>query len=297
MANTLSNYIREIWAPDVQRLATKQLVAMDICTKVPVSDGDTIHRPYQSDPSVGSYTRNATSSAVSSTDIATTDEYLSLDTAKYAAFFVDRLDEAQMFYNLTSKLKDRAVYKLRDTIDSAILAEYSNATSSVTGADVSGGTSGQANLVTTSNIYDVIEAGKAKLAGQDVENNGDWFLVVDESNYYKVLEKALVSAGFKTADETIRNGYSGKLLDTRIYYSRNLSTSVVSNHNTKHWLMGKIGAISFGMQQSPKLEVKDLPQNTDGTTRLGTQYIMWTLYGKKTFVDGARELVDVQVRF
>lgn len=297
MANTLENYIREVWAPEVQGLATKSLVAEAICEKVDMPDGDTFHRPYQSDPAVGSYTRNATSGAVSTTDIATTDEYLSVDTAKYASFYVDRLDEKQMFYNLQGKLKERSVYKLRDTVDTAILAEYANATSNVDGGDVSGGTNGQAVLLTTSNAIDLIEAFKAKLAGQDVENNGDWFLVVDPTNYYKVFEKAMTTIGFRNADDTIKNGFMGRLLDVEFYISRNLSTSVVSNHNTIHMLGGKKGAISLAMQVSPKVEVKDLPQNTDGTVRLGTQYIIWNLYGKKTFVEGARELVDIQVRY
>lgn len=283
--------------PDVQRLATKRLVAMDICEKVPVKDGNEIHKPYQSDPSVGTYTRNATSSAVSVSDIATTDEYLSLDTAKYAGFYVDRLDEAQMYYNLTGKLKKRSIYKLRDTIDASILAEYANATSDVDGGDVAGGTDGQGVLLTTSNFLDTLEAGKAKLAGQDVENDGDWFLITDEANYYKVIEKLLTSVGFKVADDTIKNGFKGRIAETDIFYSRNLSTSVVSNHNVKHWLLGKKGAISFGMQKDSTLEVKDLPQNTDGTIKLGTDYIIWNLYGKKTFVEGARELVDVQIRY
>lgn len=297
MANTLSNYIREVWAPEVQRLATKSLVAESICDKIPVKDGDTIHKPYQSDPSVGTYTRNATSSAVSTTDIATTDEYLALDTAKYASFYIDRLDEKQMFYNLNSKLKERSTYKLRDTIDSAILAEYANATSTVDGGDVSGGTDGQGVLLTTSNLLDTIEAAKAKLAGQDVENAGDWFVVCDEANYYKVIEKLMATSGYRNQDEALRNGFMGRILDMDFFISRNLSTSVVSNHNVKHWLIGRKKAISFGMQQAPKTEIKELPQNTDGTVRLGTQVIVWTLYGKKTFVEGARELVDTQIRY
>lgn len=297
MANTLSNYIREIWAPDVQSMATKQLVAMSICEVVPMPDGDTYHKPYNGDLNVGSYTRNATSSAVSATDIATTDEYLTVDQAKYASFYVDRLDEKQMFYNLQGKMKPRATYKLRDTVDTAILAEYANATSTVDGGDVAGGTDGQAVLLTTSNLLDTIEAGKAKLATQDVENNGDWFLIVDEINYYKVIEKLMAISGYKNQDNTLVNGFMGRLLDIDIYISRNLGTSVVSNHNTKHWLMGKKGAISFAMQQEPKLEIKELPQNTDGTIKLGTQYILWDLYGKKTFTDGARELVDIQIRY
>lgn len=297
MTNSLAAYIREIWAPDVQRLATKSLVAEAICEMVDMPDGDTFHRPYQSDPSVGTYTRNATSGAVSATDITTTDEYLSVDQAKYASFYVDRLDEAQMFYALQGKLKERSVYKLRDTVDTAILDQYANAGSTVTGADIAGGTSGQAVLLTTSNALDTIEAFKTKLANSDVNNNGDWFMVVDPATYYKVFEKLMATAGFKNSDDTLKNGYMGRLLDVEMYISRNLATSVVSNHNTRHILGGKKGAISLAMQQTPRVEVNDLPVNTDGTVRLGTQYIVWNLYGLKTFVDGARELVDVQIRY
>lgn len=300
MANTFSNYIREVWAPDVQRLATKALVARAVCEEVPMPDSDTFHRPYQSDPSVGTYTRNATTSgggAVTASDIATTDEYLTVDQAKYASFFVDRLDEKQMFYNVNGKLKERSIYKLRDTVDSAILAEYANAGLSVSGADVSGGTSGQALLITTSNILDTLEAFKAKLANNDVENNGDWYIIVDPTNYYKVFEKLMATSGFVNQDKSLVNGYMGDILDLGIFISRNLSTSVVSNHNCRHWLGGKKKAIALAMQVEPNLEVKDLPQNDDGSIRLGTQYILWNLYGKKTFADGARELVDVQVRY
>jgi len=295
MANNLANYIREIWSPEVQRLATKSLVAMDIVDMVSMPDGDTYHKPYQSDPAVGSYTRNATSSAVSATDITTTDEYLTVDTAKYASFFVDRLDEKQMMYNLQGKLKTRSAYKLRDTIDAAILAEYANAASYVQADDVSG-TAGQPVTLTTSNVFDVLEAFKSKLALQDVEDSGDFFLIVDPVNYYKVLERAMASAGFKNADQTIQNGFMGKILDINIYMSRNLTQATVGGTNAYHWLGGKKGAISFAMQANSELEVKDLPQNTDGTIRLGTQYIIWNLYGKKTFTDGTRELVDVRIK-
>ena len=297
MANTLENYIREIWSPEVQGLATKQLIALDICEKIDMPDGDTMHRPYQDDPSVGTYTRNATSGAVSISDIGTHDEYLSMDTAKYSSFYVDRLDEKQMFYNLQGKLKTRAAYKLRDTIDQAIFAEYANAGNDVLGQDISGGTSGQAIALTTSNALDVIEAFKVKLAQGDVENNGDWFIVMDEVNYYKVFEKLMATSGYKNQDETLVNGFKGRLLELDIYVSRNLSKSVVSNHNTIHWIGGKKGCITFGMQADSQLEVKDLPQNTDGTIKLGTDYILWSLYGKKTFVEGARELVDINIRY
>lgn len=296
-ANNYASYIREIWAPEVQELAKRQLIAMAITKQVPMPDGDTFHRPFSSRVGTGSYTRNASSNGVTPTAITTTDEYLSVDTAKYASFEIDRLDARQTMYALEGDLKDDAVYQLRNLIDASILAEYANAASVVDGGDISGGTDGQAILLTTSNLLDTIEAAKVKLAQQDVANNGDWFVIVDEVNYYKVVEKLMATSGYKNQDNTLKNGFMGTILDVEFYMSRNLSTSVVSNHNTKHWLMGRKGAISFAMQEDIHMEEKDLPQNTDGTVRLSTMYILWNLYGKKTFTDGARKLVDIQVRY
>ena len=41
MANDLQYFIREVWAPEIQENATKNLVAMQICDVVELQDGDT----------------------------------------------------------------------------------------------------------------------------------------------------------------------------------------------------------------------------------------------------------------
>ena len=84
-------------------------------------DGDTYHRPYSSRVGTGTYTRNQTSAGVSPTAITATDESLSVDTAKFASFEIDRLDEKQSMYNLQNDLKEDAKYQLADLVDTAIL--------------------------------------------------------------------------------------------------------------------------------------------------------------------------------
>ncbi len=297
MANTLSNFIREVWASDVQTLAMKKLVARSICNfQFQAADGDTFHKPYNGDLSVGTYTRNATSSAVATTDIATTDEYLLVNQAKYASFYVDRLDQKQMYVSLEGKMKNRAAYLLMSTIDTAVLAEYANAGLQVDYLDVDGTKAdGQPIVLTTSNVLDVLEQMKSKLEVNGAYNDGDFFLVVDPNKYYTILEKYMASNGYKVQDSSVVSGYQGKILDVEIYRSNNLSTSTISTTSTTHWVGGKKGAITLVVQQEPRVEVLDLPKNTDGTTRLGTEYILWTLYGIKTFAEGARELVDILI--
>jgi hypothetical protein len=300
MANTLENFIREVWAPEIQENATKSLVAMQICDVVELQDGDTYNNPYASDPTVGTYTRNPSSNGATTSDIASTNEQLTIGTAKYAGFKVDRLDEKQMMYRLNGFMKKRSQYKLRDAIDVAILAEYSNALSTVDGGDI-GQTDGQGvNLgASVGAVMDAILAGEAKLAEQSVDNNGDLFLVMHPTDFITYAKKYLIANGFRLADDVMQNGYKGTLDGIDIYTSLNVATSVVSNHNVRHWLMGKKGAISFGKMAGDlvNLEVIQNPKLSDGTTFLGTEYILWNLYGKKTFTEGARELVDIQVRY
>lgn len=58
----------------------------------------------------------------------------------------------------------------------------------------------------------------------------------------------------------------------------------------QHALFGKKGAIDLVIQKRPSVEIKEVPD------KLGKNVLPWTLYGLKTFTEGARELVDVRVR-
>lgn len=58
----------------------------------------------------------------------------------------------------------------------------------------------------------------------------------------------------------------------------------------QHQLFGKKGSIDLVIQARPNIEVKEVPD------KLGKNVIPNTLFGKKTFAEGARDLVDVRVR-
>ena len=58
----------------------------------------------------------------------------------------------------------------------------------------------------------------------------------------------------------------------------------------QHNLFGKKGAIDLVIQKRPNIEVKEVPD------KIGKNVLPWSLFGFKTFVEGARELVDVRVR-
>jgi len=58
----------------------------------------------------------------------------------------------------------------------------------------------------------------------------------------------------------------------------------------QHCLFGKKGATDLVIQAKPKLEVKEVPD------KLGKNFLPYTLYGLKTFTEGAKKLVDVRIR-
>ncbi len=58
----------------------------------------------------------------------------------------------------------------------------------------------------------------------------------------------------------------------------------------QHQLFGKRGSIDLVIQAKPNVEIKEV------SDKLGKNVLSWTLFGKKTFVEGARQLVDIRVR-
>lgn len=58
----------------------------------------------------------------------------------------------------------------------------------------------------------------------------------------------------------------------------------------EHIMFGKKQAVDIVIQQEPKIEVKDVPD------KLGKNIIPWTLFGIKTFREGALQMVDFKRR-
>lgn len=56
-----------------------------------------------------------------------------------------------------------------------------------------------------------------------------------------------------------------------------------------HYLFGRKGAINLAIQAQPTTEVKDVPD------KLGKNIVSYTMYGIKTFTEGANEIIDVKI--
>lgn len=58
---------------------------------------------------------------------------------------------------------------------------------------------------------------------------------------------------------------------------------------TVHCVFGQKGATDLVVQSAPNMEMKEVAD------KLGANVLCWTLYGYKTFADGAKKLVDVKI--
>jgi hypothetical protein len=292
MANSLSVLNAEKWFKNrIGRTQRKTLVARDIAnTRFRMENGfDTINLPYTTPLTSNAYVKGVD---VTIQDIAPTNEQLVIATAREASFYVDEIDGIQNIVDIAAEKADEAAYVLNKDIDTAVFGEYANVASGhvVDAGDVGGTATNPIDLVTATananqeNMLKLFAALKRRMRIDDVPMMGDTFIVVDAVGA-ELLELMFVNKGFNVADSTLKNGYAGSVLGVDVYVSNNLTTAA----GVTHYLGGRKGAIDLVVQREPSLKV------TQPEKKIGKNYITWTLYGKKTFYEGGRELYDIRV--
>ncbi len=224
MSNNFTADFPEVWAKEQQIVFYKENVAMKIADtsfKSEMSFGDTLNRPYRSSNNPQVYTRGT---AITINDKTDTQEQLSVNKQYANGFYIDDFDKVQSRYDLIANYaRDEWVY-LSNLVDSDVLGEYANATSTVDDGSI-GGTAGNGISLTTSNVLKTISASKKKLALQNVPIS-DLFGVISPE-----FEDILVQYG-AGRDTTMWDGFNkdGAIMDFygfRLYRSNQTSGTAV----------------------------------------------------------------------
>ena len=154
MANALTAFNPEYWTPTMQETFLKESVALGITNtelRADLKDGDTLHKPYGSYPRVQTYTKGTD---ITVKDIDSTDDTLTVSTAKVASFYVDDIDKIQNKYNTIKEFATIAQRQLNNTLDQAVFAEYTNAGKTISGADIGEAAGGIVmSAANTANIF------------------------------------------------------------------------------------------------------------------------------------------------
>ena len=137
MSNSLTAFNPEIWRAEMQETFFKESTALGVASvdlRKELSVGDTLHQPYGSYARVQTYTKGTD---ITVKDVNATDDYLTVDTAKVASFYVDDLDKVQNKYDAAANFAKGAMAQLNNVIDQAVLSTgKSNAGTTLTGASI-----------------------------------------------------------------------------------------------------------------------------------------------------------------
>jgi hypothetical protein len=136
LANSLTAFNAEYWTPTMQETFFKESVALGIANtelRADLKDGDTLHKPYGSYARVQTYTKGTD---ITVKDIESTDDTLTVSTAKVASFYVDDIDRIQNKYDTIKEFAAGAMRQLNNVLDQAVLAEYANAGTTLTGVSI-----------------------------------------------------------------------------------------------------------------------------------------------------------------
>mgnify|MGYP001561183323 CR=1 FL=1 len=154
IANSLTAFSPEFWAAKAQETFLKESIALGIANtelRADLTMGISVHKPYGSYPRVQTYTKGT---AVTIKDISTTDEYLEVNTAKVAPFYVDELDKVQNKWDVASEWASIAGRQLSNVLDQAVIGEYTNAGTTLTGASIGEAAGGIVmSAANTANIF------------------------------------------------------------------------------------------------------------------------------------------------
>ena len=207
MANVLTATQMETWERTTQALLEEGSIAMDLANVRDMNGQWTLHNPYDIRMQSGTYTAY---NDVTDQDINYVDDTLTTFTSRIVSFVYDPVSQMDTEYDVAMSQTRNAAYVLGLDIERDFFAEYSNATH----ASSSTITLGSSNVVTT------FGNAKAALTNTGVNPN-DIVVVVDDFQSVKIADY-VVTNGFTMADESIRRGLQGKLVNMPMYTSSSL---------------------------------------------------------------------------
>lgn len=235
MANSLSASFRKIWAKEMQDIFTKVNVSMGITSNKFLSDltrGKTLSRPYYTENTIQAYTRGTdlTEQAVTSNE-----ETLSVDSEWGDLFYIDKFDKLQSAYDDIQKFGNLVSRKISNQLDADVLYQVVNATSTVDGGDVTGGTAGDGIALTTTTFPEMVGAAKAKIRKQNVPFENAFMVISPDGE--DIAYQYGITRDTSMGDGVFKNGFIGKVNGFRVYISNNLTGSQVLGMAT-NWTAG-----------------------------------------------------------
>ena len=241
----VTGFIPKLWSARLLNALDKSHVFANVVNRDYEGDikkmGDTVHINTIGAVTIGTYTQNTDFSSGPET-LATTDQTLTIDQAKYFNFQVDDIDAAQAAGDIMDKAMTRAAYGLADASDKYIAGILAGA------ADTSNLVSSSAVALTSSNVYENVVKMRTILDKANVPTAGRWLVIPPEMYALILLDDRFVKTGGEMAEGILRTGLVAQAAGFDIYLSNNCVSANVSEKLTYTITGGVDSAATYAEQ-------------------------------------------------
>ena len=241
----VTGFIPKLWSARLLNALDKSHVFANVVNRDYEGEikkmGDTVHINTIGAVTIGTYTQNTDFSSGPET-LATTDQTLTIDQAKYFNFQVDDIDAAQAAGDIMDKAMTRAAYGLADASDKYIAGILAGA------ADATNTVSTSAVALTSSNVYENVVKMRTILDKANVPTAGRWLVIPPEMYALILLDDRFVKTGGEMAEGILRTGLVAQAAGFDIYLSNNCVSASVSEKVTYTITGGVDSAATYAEQ-------------------------------------------------
>ena len=237
---SIRNFVPTIWSAKLFQELDKSHVLVPLCNRDYEGEiksyGDQVKINAVGDITVSNYAPNVTT--ITPEQLTAAQTILEINQAKYFAFYIDDVDNAQSKPKIMGEAMRKAAYAIADTIDQYIAGRYGDAAQTISTVDV-----------TEANALSYIAQAAQKLDEKNVPSQGRWMAIPPWFHQKLVVNKIMETDGSVSADSAYTNGFIGRAFGFDFFMSNNLSTVGCTGSVTAHNILaGTNRAISFAAQ-------------------------------------------------
>lgn len=236
---SVRNFVPTVWSAKLFQELDKAHVLVPLCNRDYEGEisgyGDQVKINSVGDIAVGNYSPNVTS--ITPQQLSAAQTVLEIDKAKYFAFYIDDVDNAQTKPKLMGEAMRKAAYGLADASDRIIAAFHSDAANTYT-----------STAANQTNALAVLGGIARTLDEANVPAQGRWLVIPPWFHANLALNAVLETDGSIDASAQYGSGFVGRAFGFNIFMSNNLSTGPIATTMSHYGLAGTDRAISFAEQ-------------------------------------------------
>lgn len=225
---SVDNFKPTIWSRELLFSLKKNLVARSIANTnyqgEITNEGDTVKIQTPDAINVGDYT----GADITFQGLTSATQSLAIDQAKYFAFLVDDVDQAQANVPLMQSYMVEASFALADELDTHMFGLYTDADASNVIAKAT---------LTDSNIYGKLVEAKKLLSANNVPMMGRWAVLSPDEIALLENSSEFISAS-DLGDETKQTGFAGRIAGFQVFESNNVAEANDGTDDVRHLPFG-----------------------------------------------------------